>query len=154
MHTHLGPGITSIIHHHRAHVASESDGSALWSQQIYPGQFRDYVYHDDDIAATHWSHDHEVDFTGHDVFMGLEGCFLLHDPVELGLDLLGRILSGNPQNDPPLPGELPFDLPLVIQDRAFDANFQLVYNPYALREHFPNFPLLLRTRRQFTSTTI
>jgi len=77
-----------------------------------------------------------------------------HDPVELGLDLLGRILSGNPQNDPPLPGELPFDLPLVIQDRAFDANFQLVYNPYALREHFPNFPLLLRTRRQFTSTTI
>src|SRR5438552_8316009 len=28
-------------------------------------------------TATHWSYDHEVDFTGHNVFMGLEGCFLL-----------------------------------------------------------------------------
>jgi len=144
----LGPGITSIIHHHGAHVTSEYDGSALWSQQIQPATYKDYVYpNDDDIAATHWYHDHDIDHTGHNVFMGLEGCFLLHDHVEQDLDKLGRILPGNPVNDPPvanpaLPGgfELPFDIPLVVQDRAFNAAGQLVYNPFAARgflgDHF------------------
>jgi len=129
MHNDLGGTNNSIIHHHGAHVASESDGSALWSQQIYPGTFKDFVYpNDDDIAATHWYHDHDINFTGHNVFMGLEGFLLLHDPAELGLNL-----PGHPTNDPPPPGELPFDLPLVIQDRAFDANAQLVYNPFSSR---------------------
>jgi spore coat protein A, manganese oxidase len=144
----LGPGITSIIHHHGAHVTSEYDGSALWSQQIQPATYKDYVYpNDDDIAATHWYHDHDIDHTGHNVFMGLEGCFLLHDPVEVDLDKLGRILPGNPVNDPPvanaaLPGgfELPFDIPLVVQDRAFNSAGQLVYNPFSARgfigDHF------------------
>ncbi len=137
----LGPGIRSIIHHHGAHVTSEYDGGALYSQQIYPARYKDYVYpNDDDIAATHWYHDHNIDFTGHNVFMGLEGCFFLHDAVERDLDKLGLILPGNPANDPPvanpqLPGgfELPFDIPLVIQDRAFNSSAQLVYNPFAHR---------------------
>jgi spore coat protein A len=129
MHNDLGGTNNSIVHHHGAHVTSEYDGSALWSQQIYPGMFKDFVYpNDDDVAATHWYHDHNIDFTGHNVFMGLEGFFLLHDPVELGLNL-----PGNPTNDQPPTGELPFDLPLVIQDRAFDANAQLVYNPFSSR---------------------
>lgn len=130
----LGPGITSIIHHHGAHVTSAYDGSALWTQQIPPGGFKDYVYpNDDDIAATHWYHDHDIDHTGHNVFMGLEGCFLLHDAVERDLDKLGTILPGTPGYDDPPAGELPFDLPLVIQDRAFNAASQLVYNPFSQR---------------------
>ena len=125
MHNNLGPKITSIIHHHGAHVTSLYDGSALWSQQIKPFGFRDYVYpNDDDIAATHWYHDHDIDNTGHNVFMGLEGCLFLHDQVEADLKL-----PGNP-TDPAPAGELPFDMPLVFQDRAFDANCQLVYNPF------------------------
>jgi FtsP/CotA-like multicopper oxidase with cupredoxin domain len=126
IHNSLGPGINSIVHHHGAHVGSDWDGSALWSQQIHNGTFKDFVYpNDDDIGATHWYHDHDIDFTGHNVFMGLEGFFLLHDAQELALNL-----PGNP-NDPPPAGELPFDLPLVIQDRTFDANAQLVYNPFS-----------------------
>lgn len=134
----LGANITSIVHHHGAHVGSEWDGSALWSQQIYGqpngsplntvGHYKDFVYpNDDDIAATHWYHDHDIDMTGHNVFMGLEGFFLLHDGPENALRL-----PGNPLDSPP-PGELPFDLPLVFQDRTFDANAQLVYNPFASR---------------------
>jgi FtsP/CotA-like multicopper oxidase with cupredoxin domain len=124
----LGPNITSIVHHHGAHVGSDWDGSALWSQQIHNGTFKDFVYpNDDDIAATHWYHDHDIDLTGHNVFMGLEGFFLLHDAPENALNL-----PGNP-NDPAPAGELPFDLPLVFQDRTFDANAQLVYNPFASR---------------------
>lgn len=129
MHNDLGGTNNSIVHHHGAHVTSESDGSALWSQQIYPGTFKDFAYpNDDDICATHWYHDHNIDFTGHNVFMGLEGFFPLHDAGELGLNL-----PGNPTNDPAPAGELPFDLPLAIQDRAFDASAQLVYNPFSSR---------------------
>src|SRR5438270_2786211 len=137
MHNKLGAGNDSIVHHHGAHVGSAWDGSALWSQQIHNGTFKDFVYpNDDDVSATHWYHDHNIDFTGHNVFMGLEGFFLLYDDVELALNLPGRNNPNNPQdplNDLPPAGELPFDLPLVIQDRAFDANFQLVYNPFASR---------------------
>jgi FtsP/CotA-like multicopper oxidase with cupredoxin domain len=129
MHNNLGPNIDSIVHHHGAHVGSNWDGSALWSQQIHNGAFKDFVYpNDDDVSATHWYHDHNIDFTGHNVFMGLEGFFLLYDDMELALNL-----PGSPNDVPTPAGELPFDLPLVIQDRAFDANFQLVYNPFASR---------------------
>ncbi|PYY12468.1 MAG: hypothetical protein DMG69_01130 [Acidobacteria bacterium] len=125
IHNNLSPGVNSIVHHHGAHVGSDWDGSALWSQQIQPGTFKDFVYpNDDDIAATHWYHDHDIDFTGQNVFMGLEGMFLLHDAGELALNL-----PGNPIDQPPA-GELPFDMPLVIQDRVFDANGQLAYNPF------------------------
>src|SRR5437588_1066398 len=125
IHNNLAPGVNSIVHHHGAHVGSDWDGSALWSQQIQPGTFKDFVYpNDDDIAATHWYHDHDIDFTGQNVFMGLEGMFLLHDAGELALNL-----PGNPIDQPPA-GELPFDMPLVIQDRVFDANGQLAYNPF------------------------
>jgi FtsP/CotA-like multicopper oxidase with cupredoxin domain len=143
----LGPGITSIVHHHGAHVTSAYDGSALWSQQIQPASFKDYIYpNDDDIAATHWYHDHDIDHTGHNVFMGLEGFFLLHDAGERALNLPGKIDPNDPQhNDPPvanpqLPGgfELPFDIPLVIQDRAFDSSAQLVYNPFSARGFLGN----------------
>src|SRR5207302_3487020 len=137
MNNNLGPNNDSIVHHHGAHVGSAWDGSALWSQQIHNGTFKDFVYpNDDDVSATHWYHDHNINFTGHNVFMGLEGFFLLYDDVELALNLPGRNNPDNPQdplNDLPPAGELPFDLPLVIQDRAFDANFQLVYNPFASR---------------------
>src|SRR5437016_4731362 len=129
MHNNLGPGNDSIVHHHGAHVGSDWDGGALWSQQIHNGTFKDFVYpNDDDISATHWYHDHNINFTGHNVFMGLEGMFLLYDAPELSLNL-----PGHPTNDPAPPGELPFDIPLVIQDRAFDPSGQLAYNPFSAR---------------------
>src|SRR5437588_2356619 len=129
MNNNLGPNNDSIVHHHGAHVGSAWDGSALWSQQIHNVSFKDFVYpNDDDISATHWYHDHNLNFTGHNVFMGLEGMFLLSDAPELSLNL-----PGHPTNDPAPPGELPFDIPLVIQDRAFDPSGQLAYNPFSAR---------------------
>jgi spore coat protein A, manganese oxidase len=117
--------VPTIVHHHGGHTPGVSDGAALLSQRVQRGTFKDYIYpNDDDICATHWYHDHDLDFTGHNVFMGLQGCFLLHDDVE---DLLH--LPGWP-SDPAQSGEMPFDFPLVLQDRIFDFDNQFSYNPF------------------------
>jgi len=127
--------VTTIVHHHGGHTPGISDGAAIASQRVQPGTFKDYIYpNDDDICATHWYHDHDLDFTGHNVFMGLQGYFLLHDDVEDDLNL-----PGGP-GDPPQSGAVPFDLPLVFQDRIFDFNNQLSYNPFGhdgcMGDHF------------------
>ena len=126
MHNNLpGSTTTAIVHHHGGHTPSVSDGSALYSQQIPNGSFRDYVYpNDDDISATHWYHDHDIDVTGHNVFLGLQGLFPLWDDVERALNL-----PGNPITDPASHGA-PFDLPLVFQDRLFDTNNQIAFDPF------------------------
>jgi FtsP/CotA-like multicopper oxidase with cupredoxin domain len=59
-------------------------------------------------------HDHRMDVTGRNVWMGLTGMYIVDDPAD--------------------PSTLPsgqFDLPLAIADRQFDANNQIpyVFNP-------------------------
>ena len=116
----------TIVHRHGGHNQSASDGSALFSEQIPPAAFRDFIYdNDDDVGATNWYHDHDIDFTGHNVYMGLAAFYLLDDDVEDALNLPGN------DHDPAPPGEYPFEMALVVQDRVFDANNQLVYNPFA-----------------------
>ena len=62
-------------------------------------------------AATLWYHDHRMDFTGAQVWKGLLGAFVVRDDEDDSL---------------PLPkGER--EVPLVITDRAFDAEGQLLY---------------------------
>lgn len=127
MHNNLpGATTTAIVHHHGGHTPSASDGSALYSQQIANGSYRDYIYpNDDDISATHWYHDHDIDVTGHNIFMGLQGAFLLWDATERALNL-----PGNPITDPAPAGQAPFDLPIVIQDRVFDSINQIAFDPF------------------------
>jgi spore coat protein A len=62
-------------------------------------------------AATLWYHDHRMDFTGAQVWKGLLGMCVVRDAEDDGLPL--------PKGDR--------ELPLVITDRAFDADGQLVY---------------------------
>jgi spore coat protein A len=103
------------VHQHGGHTVPASDGSAFPDEEIPVGGFRDYTYdNDSDVGAFLWYHDHTLDFTGHNVFMGLAGLFIL------GSD---HIDSLN------LPSGA-FHIPLVFQDRTFDANNQLVYNPF------------------------
>jgi spore coat protein A len=62
-------------------------------------------------AATLWYHDHRMDFTGAQVWKGLFGLCVVRDEEEAKLPL--------PQGER--------ELPLVISDRAFDADGQLLY---------------------------
>ena len=65
-------------------------------------------------GKTQFYHDHRMDVTGRNVWMGLTGLYIVDDPADPQ-----TLPSGN------------FDLPLVIADRQFDAKNQIpyVFNP-------------------------
>lgn len=146
---HIGFGSPEISTHlHNLHTASESDG---FTGDYYsagkagptlsaPGGYKDHLYPNcyagyDAYAATHgdsrealgtlWYHDHRLDFTAPNVYRGLSGFYLLFDELD----------SGN-ENDPnPNALRLPsgvgvYDIPLVIQDRQFDAKGMLYFDPF------------------------
>ncbi|MBS2536209.1 multicopper oxidase family protein [Catenulispora sp. NF23] len=72
---------------------------------------RDYVFPLNQRAATLWYHDHRMDFTGVQVWRGLFGLCVVRDAEDDKL---------------PLPkGER--EIPLMIVDRAFDGDGQLIY---------------------------
>jgi FtsP/CotA-like multicopper oxidase with cupredoxin domain len=109
-------------HLHGGFTPAESDGFP--NLFIHPGGFRDYCYpniapdnDDHDWQSTMWYHDHAMDLTGENVYMGLAGFYLAFDDAERDFIDAGV-----------LPGD-DFDIPLVLQDRRFDAGGQLVYDP-------------------------
>lgn len=102
----------TIIHWHGLRVPAEQDGHTRYS--IDPGEEFVYEFNVRDRAGTYWFHPHTHGVTGRQVYRGLAGLLLVSDDEE---DAAG------------LPaGEL--DVPLVIQDRMFDENNQLVYPPH------------------------
>jgi FtsP/CotA-like multicopper oxidase with cupredoxin domain len=73
-------------------------------------------------VSTLWYHDHSMEHTAENVYKGLVGFHLFLDSVD----------SGN-ETDPG-PGALrlpsgPFDVPLLFQDKRFDATGQMVLDP-------------------------
>ena len=72
---------------------------------------REYVYLNEQRAATLWYHDHRMDFTGPQVWRGLAGFYILRDSEEERL---------------PLPRGAK-EIPLLICDRSFDADGSFAY---------------------------
>jgi len=100
----------SIVHWHGLHVPDDADGHprlAVESGGTYVYDFRVM-----DRAGTYWYHPHPHGRTGPQVYQGLAGLFLIHDDKEASLSLP----TGNK------------DIPIVIQDRFFDDENQLIYN--------------------------
>jgi spore coat protein A len=91
--------VGGVVEHHQ-------HGSA----DIRTGQ-REYRYPLQQRASTLWYHDHRMDFTGASVWRGLAGFHLVHDAEDDALPL--------PRHER--------DLPLMITDRAFDADGSLLY---------------------------
>ncbi len=104
--------VPTTVHLHGGHTPAVDDGSPVGSTAIIqPGASRVYTYPNNQIAANLWYHDHTMDVTGRNVYMGLAGFYMLQDDFELSLNLP----SGN------------YDIPLVIQDRQFNADGSLYY---------------------------
>ncbi|MDZ8051284.1 MAG: multicopper oxidase family protein [Aulosira sp. ZfuVER01] len=101
--------INNVIHLHGMASLPQYDGYTI--DYIPPQYFKDYIY-PNDRAATLWYHDHTLDFTSRNVYMGLAGMYIVEDDYELNL---------------PLPkGE--YDVPLIIQDKRLANDGSLIFN--------------------------
>lgn len=101
--------VNTSVHLHGGHASAASDGHPM--DMIASGGSKDYVYPNNQLPATLWYHDHAMDNTGRNVYNGLAGFYLLTDDYEDALPLpRGR-----------------YEIPMVIQDRTFNANGSLFY---------------------------
>ena len=99
----------SIVHWHGLHVPAEMDGHP---QYVIPrGETFIYEFEVHNRAGTYWYHPHPHGSTGPQVYGGLAGLFLVSDNEEQA--------AGLPAGE--------YDIPLVIQDRAFNNSNQLIY---------------------------
>jgi spore coat protein A, manganese oxidase len=106
----LGYEPATSVHLHGAASLPQYDGYA--NDITRPGQHKDYLYDNDEESRTAWYHDHVVHHTAENVAMGLAGQYQLVDPADAGLGL--------PSGD--------YDLPLIINDVAFTADAQLLFD--------------------------
>lgn len=132
-----------VRHLHGALTPSPSDGypldyvlpSAGWdhhlhmARTVHDGEFT-YDYPLDQRAATLWYHDHRMDFSGPQVWLGLVGMHLHRDQEEAALGL--------PSGDR--------ELPILICDRSFGPSGELLYpsrdpelvSPHGVIDDFSN----------------
>jgi len=102
------------VHNHGNHSSPVNDGQTD-DFLIGTGGSRTYTYEGleaggNERGTMQFYHDHRMDVTGRNVWMGLTGLYIIDDPAD--------------------PATLPsgaFDLPLAIADRQFDANNQISY---------------------------
>jgi FtsP/CotA-like multicopper oxidase with cupredoxin domain len=99
----------SIVHWHGLSLPSEHDAHPRYA--VAPGQTYVYEFTVADRAGTYWYHPHPDMQTGRQVYQGLAGLFVVSDDEEQR--------AGLPSGAQ--------DVALVIQDRTFDADNQLVY---------------------------
>lgn len=99
----------SIIHWHGLIVPPAMDGHP--DAVIEPGGSYTYEFEVRNRAGSYWFHPHPHGRTGYQTYQGLAGLFIVSDEEEQALDL--------PRDEQ--------DIPLVIQDRSFDADNQLAY---------------------------
>jgi spore coat protein A, manganese oxidase len=105
----LGQPINSVIHLHGMASLPQYDGYAL--DYVPPEYFKDYIY-PNDRAATLWYHDHTLDLTSRNVYMGLAGMYIVEDDYELNLRL--------PEGE--------YDIPLILQDKRLTSNGRLIFD--------------------------
>jgi spore coat protein A len=99
------------VHLHGGVTPPDSDGHP--ADFIPAGGSRQYVYPNEQRAATLWYHDHAHGETHLTLYQGLAAFYLLDDERERKLGLpRGR-----------------YDVPLLIQDRAFNDDGSLRYEP-------------------------
>jgi spore coat protein A len=103
------PEVRTVVHVHGGRVPSASDG---YPEDWYtPGQSAVFRYPNGQDAATLWYHDHAMGIERLNQYAGLFGFYIVRDDVEEAL----RLPSG------------PYEIPLVLSDRLFDADGALRY---------------------------
>lgn len=101
----------TITHWHGLHVPAEVDGHPMYA--IGPGHTFVYEFEVVNRACMAIYHPHPHEATAKQVYHGLAGAIIVNDEEEASLGLPS--------------GE--FEIPIVIQDRLFDGQNQLIYAP-------------------------
>jgi FtsP/CotA-like multicopper oxidase with cupredoxin domain len=112
---------SSIVHWHGLHVPDDMDGHPRFA--VGPGHTYTYDFQIRNRAGTYWFHPHPHRITGPQVYKGLAGLLLVSDEEEAAANLPS--------------GE--YDVPLIIQDRTFDADNQLRYLPGGMMDQMMGF---------------
>jgi spore coat protein A len=99
----------TVVHLHGGHVPAESDGYP--ESTFVSGGSRLDRYPNSQPPAMLWYHDHALGITRYNVMMGLAGAYLIRDRDEEELNL--------PRGA--------YEIPLIIQDRSFNADGSLQY---------------------------
>jgi blue copper oxidase len=105
----------SILHWHGLHVPANMDGNPMYA--IDRGETYVYEFEILNRAGTYFYHAHTHEVTARQVYSGLAGLLIVSDDQEQALNLPS--------------GEC--DVPLVIQDRSFDGQNQLVYSAHMMQ---------------------
>lgn len=100
------------IHGHGLHVPGNVDGGP--QLEIAPGDHWQPVLSIVQPAATCWYHSHTHGKTGDQVYRGLAGMIIIDDDNATSMELPNRYGLD--------------DLPVIIQDRTFDAQGRFVYS--------------------------
>ena len=110
------PQARILTHLHGAFVAGIDDGNPFAQPNGFAQGTTQWVtYPNEQPASMLWYHDHYMGDTRMNVAAGLAGGYLLRDGFDTG-------------TNPLLPGPLgTYELPLVIQDRQFNADGSLLY---------------------------
>ena len=116
--------INTVIHLHGMPTQPQYDGYA--TDFVPPDYYKDYHYPNDRVA-TLWYHDHVMDLTWRNVYMGLLGMYIVEDEYERNL---------------PLPkGE--YDVPLIIESKDFATDGSLIFDDDEKKSLFENFVTLI-----------
>ena len=104
-----------MTHLHGGFVAADSDGNPAVTPNGYgPGDTQTVLYTNQPPqmpASLLWFHDHGLGATRLNVFAGLAAAYLLRDDFD----------TGEEPNPVGIPGG-PYEIPLVVQDRQFNAD--------------------------------
>ncbi|WP_261128870.1 multicopper oxidase family protein [Bacillus sp. Marseille-Q3570] len=124
------PEVRTVVHLHGAKVRPENDGYPdAWFttnfNQVGPFFTTEiYEYPNDMDATMLWYHDHAIGITRLNIYAGLAGMYIIRDKNERNLNL----------------PEGKYEIPLLIQDRAFNPDGTLFYPAKPGDQNPPVFP--------------
>lgn len=125
----------TVVHLHGSHVADDSDGHPdawfsagfastghTWAPNTRYGPIGTYRYDNSQEGSTLWYHDHAMGQTRINAYAGLAGFYIIRDANEQAL----QAPVAGPAPAPAVLPRYPYEVPIVIQDRVFDTNGQLM----------------------------
>ena len=107
----------TVIHWHGLSVDSRNDGNGL--NVVPPGGRMDYAFPLRDRSSMYWYHPHAHGYIPQQAYHGLASLLFVEDDEETALRKELDLALGDTE------------IPLVLQDREFDAQGRLLYAPTA-----------------------